>query len=504
MENLKERCTSIPWNLFPKTYQDAIETTRALNLRFLWIDSLCIIQKSIPGPDSESSKDWLEESLKMGEYYGNATVCINAAHATDDTVGCFVKRNPLSTFPCKIQIQLPTDTKPESFTSCVGEVYEPLYHWSLPHRRSEANTPLNRRAWCLQESTMSIRMLNFEAEQMTWECHAGQANEVCPAGTSFPGGYTYIPTMRNVIARARAAKFNSEPYFDRRNTSIGHGYPLSNFEPITSDMKEGDKAWDDMWKAWRDTVQDLTRRDIYTGWDLLPAISGIATTIQQILSFPEERYLAGIWDADLPRSLLWMTQIRKQLAGSDHPIKQPQRNGRSPTWSWASIDNGNVDFMNIWVGAKEPANPFTVLHPPKIVPIEGSTRFGQIQSGRLYLSGYLILARVGGKDTRRSDEEMPRELFNRSFLKLEDPQNKDGVGYFAADEINKPVQDIWILPIRVYSLRRNLDIVAGLALVRTNNHDGDFGYEEYSRLGIVYQVPLTWFLNTTEESLVIV
>lgn len=35
---------SISWNNLPKTYQDAITVARKLNLRYVWIDSLCIIQ----------------------------------------------------------------------------------------------------------------------------------------------------------------------------------------------------------------------------------------------------------------------------------------------------------------------------------------------------------------------------------------------------------------------------------------------------------------------------
>jgi hypothetical protein len=377
MENLKERCTSIPWELFPKTYQDAIETTRALKLRYLWIDSLCIIQKSVPGPDAESSKDWLEESLKMGDYYGNATVCIGAAYATDDTIGCFAKRNPLSTFPCNIQIQLPNWMKPELYTSWLSDVSSPTDHWSLPHRRrSQADAPLNRRAWVLQESTMSTRMLNFEAEQMTWECHAGEANELCPNGNAFPGTYTYISTMRNVIARARAAKARPEMSHFVGSESIGLGYPLRNFRPITPDIKEGDQAWEDIWTAWRDTLQDLTKREIYTGWDLLPAMSGIATTIQQILDLLEERYLAGIWDTDLPTSLLWATQVRRPGPGDQQSTRRPSRNGRSPTWSWASLDNGNIDFTHHDTGPEELSDAFTMIHPPKIVPLAGSTLFG--------------------------------------------------------------------------------------------------------------------------------
>lgn len=38
------RCRGMSWELIPKTFQDAISLTRKLGIRFLWIDSLCIIQ----------------------------------------------------------------------------------------------------------------------------------------------------------------------------------------------------------------------------------------------------------------------------------------------------------------------------------------------------------------------------------------------------------------------------------------------------------------------------
>ena len=40
--------TSIPLHEMPKTYLDAFSITRGLGLRYLWIDSLCIIQGEIP------------------------------------------------------------------------------------------------------------------------------------------------------------------------------------------------------------------------------------------------------------------------------------------------------------------------------------------------------------------------------------------------------------------------------------------------------------------------
>jgi hypothetical protein len=41
-----------------KTFQDAISITRKMNVRYLWIDSLCIMQDSV--------KHWQLESARMG------------------------------------------------------------------------------------------------------------------------------------------------------------------------------------------------------------------------------------------------------------------------------------------------------------------------------------------------------------------------------------------------------------------------------------------------------
>jgi hypothetical protein len=45
----------------PLTMQDAITTTRALGFRYLWIDSVCIIQ--------DNASDWERESRQMGSIY---------------------------------------------------------------------------------------------------------------------------------------------------------------------------------------------------------------------------------------------------------------------------------------------------------------------------------------------------------------------------------------------------------------------------------------------------
>ena len=62
--NLIQRTDSIEWDEMTKTFQDAFMITRGLGLRYVWIDSLCIIQ--------DVEEDFLIECAKMGLVYANA------------------------------------------------------------------------------------------------------------------------------------------------------------------------------------------------------------------------------------------------------------------------------------------------------------------------------------------------------------------------------------------------------------------------------------------------
>ncbi|KXH68346.1 heterokaryon incompatibility protein [Colletotrichum salicis] len=62
--NLKRRLKLIPWSLLPPSFQQAIEITRKFKIRYLWIDSLCIIQ--------DDKKDWEKEAARMVDIYRNS------------------------------------------------------------------------------------------------------------------------------------------------------------------------------------------------------------------------------------------------------------------------------------------------------------------------------------------------------------------------------------------------------------------------------------------------
>ncbi|EEU37221.1 uncharacterized protein NECHADRAFT_37072, partial [Fusarium vanettenii 77-13-4] len=68
--------TSIDISTLPRVFQDAIDMTRKLNVRYLWIDSLCIKQ------DKECG-DWQVEALQMGNVYAHSYLNLSASYATE-------------------------------------------------------------------------------------------------------------------------------------------------------------------------------------------------------------------------------------------------------------------------------------------------------------------------------------------------------------------------------------------------------------------------------------
>jgi hypothetical protein len=55
----------------PKTFKEAVFVTRQLGIRYLWIDSLCIVQ--------DNEEGWQKESSKMQSGYRNSYLTITAS-----------------------------------------------------------------------------------------------------------------------------------------------------------------------------------------------------------------------------------------------------------------------------------------------------------------------------------------------------------------------------------------------------------------------------------------
>ena len=77
----QDRLHGIEIRTLPKSFQDAISVTRATGIRYLWIDSLCIVQ--------DDQDDWLEQSQQMGTFYERSRFTIAVADALNSHHGLF-------------------------------------------------------------------------------------------------------------------------------------------------------------------------------------------------------------------------------------------------------------------------------------------------------------------------------------------------------------------------------------------------------------------------------
>ena len=77
--NIGELINGFSLNRLSQTVKDAVEVTRSLGLRYLWVDALCIVQ------DDPLDKD--HEIERMGSIYMSAAVTIAALSATATTEG---------------------------------------------------------------------------------------------------------------------------------------------------------------------------------------------------------------------------------------------------------------------------------------------------------------------------------------------------------------------------------------------------------------------------------
>jgi hypothetical protein len=64
----------IMWQDLPQTIKDAVLVTQELQIRFLWIDSLCTIQ--------DNAEEMSDQIAQMPEIYSSATVTILASRAS--------------------------------------------------------------------------------------------------------------------------------------------------------------------------------------------------------------------------------------------------------------------------------------------------------------------------------------------------------------------------------------------------------------------------------------
>lgn len=171
--NLKNRMKRIPFEDLSQTFQDAVQITRDLGQRYLWIDSLCIIQ--------DDGDDWAKEAALMAEVYGNSLCTLAALSSEDGTKGCNrvanIQGSTGNTF-----IDLEWDRKRHPYVRVFADEpanWQDEYDGGLD-QNGFLRSPLRHRAWVLQERELSRRSIHFGKDQLLWECQETKATAQLP------------------------------------------------------------------------------------------------------------------------------------------------------------------------------------------------------------------------------------------------------------------------------------------------------------------------------------
>ncbi|KAF8884196.1 heterokaryon incompatibility protein-domain-containing protein [Gymnopilus junonius] len=145
------------YNTMPKTIRDAIQVVRELGLRYLWVDSLCIIQDDI-GPGGSK----MSAISKMDLVYGAAYLTITAATGVDSNAGL------PGLLPGTRQVAQPVEEVLPGVR---------LAH-KLKYQDFISSSAYYTRGWTYQEQKFTKRSLIFIGGQAIYKCRTvGQWRE---------------------------------------------------------------------------------------------------------------------------------------------------------------------------------------------------------------------------------------------------------------------------------------------------------------------------------------
>jgi hypothetical protein len=144
----------IPWAIIPKTLQDAATTTNLLGIRYVWIDSLCIIQDD----DDDKSR----EISQMAMVYSHSTLTIMARRGDKATDGFLHERS------------FPFGTTQFMFRSTESRRRGLVTLTFKSAIESENDMALNTRGWVMQEYLLSTRIVKFGDWNTEWSCRTVQ------------------------------------------------------------------------------------------------------------------------------------------------------------------------------------------------------------------------------------------------------------------------------------------------------------------------------------------
>ncbi|KAK1062703.1 hypothetical protein LTR74_010018 [Friedmanniomyces endolithicus] len=277
--NLDAFCNGMSETQLPKSFQDAISIARYLDIRYLWIDALCILQ--------DSSLDWKIQAQTMAQVYSGSYLNIAASDSSNSSGGIFSERD--KTLPVRFTVPLKYTPRADNILLCHFDAFE------IDMMRS----PLNRRSWVMQERYLAPRVVHYTRHMVYWECTASTASEALPP--ALESGFGDIRQLKKLDAR------------------------VLQTHNLSSEVTQA------VYALWDNLVALYTRSNLTYGSDKAVAIQGVAKVICRYLRLDESSaYVNGLWRPRFVDGLMWICE-RSQNRDSGGPL-----DSGACSWSWLS------------------------------------------------------------------------------------------------------------------------------------------------------------------------
>ncbi|MCJ1317539.1 hypothetical protein MMC15_002864 [Xylographa vitiligo] len=279
----------------PATITDAIDLVAMIGERYLWVDSLCIVQ--------DNAQEKHGQIANMDAIYGNAVLTINAAAGQDANAGLPGVR----LFSRKVE-QLVLEYQP-GHRLIAGQ----------PIMTGVADSSCwNTRAWTYQERFLSKRSLTFTDSHVFFQC---QRMVWCEDVAAEDNKIIDYHQMEDYLPIDWSSERNDHMY--KLHYAL-HVYKSTN------------------WVEYLRTVEEYTPRMLSFDSDILAAFAGMSKVLSSMF---RSRLLYGLPESLFDCALLWQpagTIVRRHV-----PRPTSNSSGRYfPSWSWAGW-KGSIVYEDI-------------------------------------------------------------------------------------------------------------------------------------------------------------
>ena len=287
------------------TIGDSIDLVSRMEEKYLWIDSLCILQ--------DSREDKAHQIPQMHKIYGKAIVTIVAAYGCDADSG-LPGVGTGTRFGSHFKLEL--EDIQISFRSST-KFFAPVIDIGFAENYLRSST-YQGRAWTFQEGHLSTRMLVFTKDQVYWEC---EKTTWCEE-THWESDSIDFIGWRAVKNACPQDEWNDR--FERKAYDILGAYELETPEPGRN--------------SYAALIKEYSKKDLSHDHDILNACTGVLSSIKER---EKSDFFFALRTRHFGNDLLF--NILKAI-----PRRFPDQTSVEagfPTWSWLSW-KGTIEIAN--------------------------------------------------------------------------------------------------------------------------------------------------------------